>query len=137
MARYSQRLGPAAPFELTASMQTITGLSITRFFDNGELLISYYAQLFNSTVIDPDGFYQVTLDGAVIPASQLNRVMWGNSTFTDVCKTFLHSISAGVHTLAFQAQGTAAAGETIAANNALLTIVQLPLWDQDDDIITL
>jgi len=133
MARYSRRSGPPANFELTATPTLITGLTLTRFFDEGELLISAQVEVGNATGVTITPFITVTVDGVTIPgirgAPNIATGFRGAATLTTIVP-----IAAGMHTINVLGQGDAIAGDTAVANLAQLTVIQLPQWDQDTDI---
>ncbi len=136
MARYSRIRGPSVSFELPAAVVLIPGMSITRQFDQGELLILYTARADNLTAAPTNFQLQLFLDGAAtITPILLAQVPLGNSA--TLSGSALQPIDEGLHTIDLRAQGDAAVGDLVAARSAELIIIQLPLWDQAANLITL
>lgn len=133
MARYSRRSGPAANFELTAVAQTIPGMTIERFYDDGELLVMATMRYFNGTAGVGIFLPRILIDGIVYPpvSSREDTPSGFNSTHT-----FAHifPITRGRHLIELQGIGSAAAGDHVVFDSAVLTVIQLPLWDRDIDI---
>lgn len=134
--RYSRRRGPAAIFELTAPFTLITGLTISRYWDEGELLISFHARTLNVC-----GFlstFQLCpyLDGVAILAAPPAKDI-PNGSDGSLSATILQPITQGPHTIQLFASGNAAPGDIIPIQYAELVVVQLGVWDSDRDIITL
>lgn len=133
MPRYSRRLGPAANFELLATPQAVPGLSITRQWDEGELLILARVLILNGTAGTIGISFAILIDGVQIPQDVAQgQITAGNpSAFSDHA---LIPISGGIHTIHLVCTGSAVAGDVVLANGAILTVIQLPQWDQPDDI---
>src|SRR3972149_5662392 len=108
MARYSRRRGPTAQFELTAAFQTIPQLTITREWDDGEVLI-LFRHRYNNTIAAQTVFQrQPLLDGAAAVGAIMRTNVPANSNLTTADFWFL-PLTAGPHTIALQASGDAAA----------------------------
>ena len=136
MARYSRIRGPASTFELTAADQLVPGFSITRHWDDGELLIIVASQYFNGTAAAISPFLTVFLDGAaLIPNFGAGSVPAAASN--TLVGYFLQPVTAGQHTLQLHATGGAAAGDLLLMASTEFTVIQLPSWDQEAELITL
>lgn len=133
MARYSRRSGPSVAFELTASLVLVPGMTITRFFDAGELLIAYNTRIDNGTVGDVDFVADIVIDGVSVQTNPpQHRIPAGG--LGQLGNTFIASIDAGEHTIELRAGGAAAVGDNIPSDSTFLSVIQLPLWDQATDI---
>lgn len=136
MARYSRRRGPEFDFALSTAPTRVPGMTITRFFDEGELLILAHARIREDAALANQVLLIPVLDGARLyqatHASSL--VASGNLT---MALTFLSPIAAGIHTLELQASVIAATAAALLADSAELVAIQLPSWDSDADITTL
>jgi len=136
MARYSARTGPTANFELTAPFVTIPGFTITRSWDHGELFIAFGMTILNGTAAGFSHGARVLLDDQVVGPD--NWVQRSSAGFQIVISgSLMTTIAAGAHLIELQADGAAAAGDVVQAGRCTLTVIQLPLWDTDVDIITL
>lgn len=134
MARISRRSGPVVDFELTNTLTLIPGFTITRSFDDGELLIAFSSTIDNATGALADSTVQVHIDGQDIgPFTQFENIP--NGQRITHAATFIHPIAAGTHTIELRARGMAAVGDTVQDLRTYLTVIQLPRWDAEDDIL--
>ena len=134
MARYNRASGPPADFELTAAFQDVTGLSITRSWDDGEVLISFTTSISNGTGLLVETDVRVLIDG------QVQNLLFQSTTtpagqFNTLTATAFLPLSEGSHTIKLQAGGNAAVGDVLLAGFTNLTVIQLPLWDSQAGII--
>jgi len=134
--RYSRRRGPAANYDCTAAFTLIPGLTISRYWDEGEILICTRAAIFNNA--GGAGLFSISpyLDGvAILPAPPLFNIP--NASNANISATLLQALTQGPHTLALYVLGLAPPGDIVLAQNAELIVIQLGVWDSDRDIITL
>jgi len=135
--RYSRRRGPTANFECALGYQLITGMSITRFWDEGELLISGMASYNQAAGATSQFGLAIVLDAVtVLPQTPPTQTVLLGQTASLALK-ILQPIAQGQHTIQLWATGLAAAGDVIFAQSAELIVIQLPLWDATTDILTL
>jgi len=133
MARWSQRIGPPTTFELTATPTIIPNLSITRRFDDGELLIFMSVHVDNALAATFERVFDLMIDGVAHPnilASITLPVGFGGGCFNAA----IIPIAAGQHTIAIRGTGNAAVGDSLPANFSSLTVIQLPQWDDTQDL---
>lgn len=134
MARYSRRRGPPADFELTTAPQLIPGLTLTRFFDDGELLVSYGIQIRNASggtrAIRP----QLRLDGTNIYLGIIDEVVQ-SGTRIYITESIILPIVIGQHTIEVFCAGTDVVGDVASIDACHLTVIQLPHWDQSTDVL--
>lgn len=133
MPRYSRRVGPAANFELTASFQPIPQLVVSRFFDDGELLIICKSRFLNGTVAVARVIVEITVDGSAIGHSRVVDDVPA-ADFGTFNPTAFWPISRGEHAIGLQASGVAAVGDLILAGGTVLAVIQLPLWERELDL---
>lgn len=134
MARYSSRTGPPADQELVSAGAPLNGMSITRQFDAGELLILAWSRISNNAGAAAVYGLQTQLDGVTIGA--LGPVLnIPNATLGTVHAAFLVPITEGPHTLSLFMGGQIAAGDVAQQNGSRLIVIQLPLWDSDGDVL--
>ena len=133
MARYNRASGPPADFELTGSFQDITGLSITRNWDDGELFIAFVAQVNNTTLITVFTEVRVLIDGVVQNLLDISTFTLAGQFNTLAASTII-PINQGPHTIKLQGFGDAVVGDLLFANFTSLSVIQLPLWDSDKGI---
>lgn len=133
MTRYSRRSGPAADFALGVTMQTVPGLSITRYYDNGELAILARAEVFNATAGVVNLELALFLDGTIInPTARVLALPANQSQFLH--PDDLLPITEGQHTIELRAASSVGANTRVVQASARLIVIQLPLWDSDADI---
>ncbi len=135
VARLSRRRGPTADFTLTGIFQTITGLSVTRAFDEGELVIIGRARARNTEGVDQLERSRLTLDGTEIPNTETLVLAGAAIALATLSTHALQAIAAGEHTIALQARTDGGPGHSILANTAELSVIQLPVWDTTDDLL--
>lgn len=134
MARISRRRGPTANFELTATPTTLPGFTISRYFDDGELLIAFTITIDNTAASPITPNVNINLDGtSIIPGNFLDTLQAASRR--TVSRILLEPITAGVHTIELQVSNGATAGELVLANTAELLVIQLPQWDSATDIL--
>lgn len=133
MARYSRRTGPASAFDIPATLTVIPGLTITRNCGAGPLLILATAAFQNSTGFPQITTHQLFLDGVAL-AQTLRDITVLNDMGMNLSIATIEPIAAGIHTIDWRVSGAVGAGDTIRANQAELMMIQLPHWDQDDDV---
>lgn len=133
MARISRRTGPTVGFAIPEVFTLIPGLSVTRLFDDGELLILISALPDNGGVSASDFQIRATVDGqALTPGRFSTQLLPGeNPTVTGF---YLHPINAGIHTINLECLEDVNTGSTILADLSTLIVIQLPTWDQADDL---
>lgn len=133
MARYSRRLGPAANYELIGTATPIPGMSITRDWDDGELLLIARETILNGTGAQIGASFAFRVDGVQVPADVAQGTIPAGvpGTITDAQ---LITITKGTHTIDMISAGSAAAGDVVLQNGVSFIVIQLPLWDQDADI---
>lgn len=132
MARYSSRRGPNPAFDLLVTEETIPGLTITRHWDEGELLILGQASINNNSAADRNYYIAIRVDGA--GAGSAYGLIHNANGEGLACHACL-KITKGEHTISLNAKGTGNPIERINIGAATLTVIQLPIWDQDTDII--
>jgi len=128
MARYNQLQGPPANLALTATAQTIGGLSVNRNFDGGPILL--IAQVnFQNADANPDYHYVgFTLDGVAVLQDRYGWIP--AALFAGLTVITIITPPQGPHTITVTARNTGAAPNSIvlAAVNRI-TLIQLPIWD--------
>ena len=133
MARYSRRRGPPADFELSGGAQIITGLSITRFWDHGEILLLVNLGYSNNIVGNAVVTINVALDGIspflVVPQWSFTHTFFANLSLQTLIPT-----TEGVHTIDIIGTGNPVASDIILANKSTIVAIQLPLWDDPANI---
>ena len=136
MARYSRVRGPAANFELTTTLTTVPGLSITRSFGRGTLDISIGC-MFVNLVAGPVAFAsRLRIDGVAIQAADPLTDLLA-STGVHFSQRLLQAVDPGLHTIDFQVSGSASAGDRINADTGELVVIELPEWDDDVNLVIL
>jgi hypothetical protein len=131
MARYSRVGGPAIDSPLAAAFANIPGLSISRTWDDGPLILICTVGLVNGTPAPVDCAFAFAIDGAPhYPQNYAVRIPNGagiSLTHADVV-----AIAAGRRTITVQAQSTG--DPLVVAEHDLcsLTVLQLPQWDDDE-----
>lgn len=134
MARYSFRRGPQTDVDIGVGPDPLSRLTVTRFFDAGELLVIGKVEMQNSSgalttqslAIFVDGVEQ-NITAAKITLDNLARgILYANG---------LISIDAGDHTIDLRARASANAGTEAQGDTGTLIVIQLPLWDADSDIL--
>jgi len=134
VARLSRRRGPTANFALDGTFRTITGLSISRAFDDGELVILARAQVRNDSGVVQLQHCRLVLDGVEIPNSPTLVLADAVELLASLSTYALQAIAAGPHTIELQARQAAGATNVILANTGELAVIQLPVWDTTDDL---
>jgi len=136
MARYTRIRGPAANFTLPNVSTLIPGLDFTRFWDDGELLIIISCRVNNAgggtTTTDLEPFIDVTTP----PGNPLRHTSVIGELFT-LTGAYLVSFTEGIHRIRLQALSSTNNGAIVQAGGCSLICIQLPLWDQDVNLITL
>ncbi|MFQ5986640.1 MAG: hypothetical protein ACE5KQ_04720 [Thermoplasmata archaeon] len=115
-------------------MTAIPGLTVTRFFDAGELWASGSFSVFNATGAPSNFEGMILLDGAEVLSNRPSTSVPNNS-FGHFSFGLILPISRGVHTIALAARGRAPVGDTVDLNSGVFTVIQLPRWDQEDDLL--
>lgn len=134
MARYSRRTGPTVAFELTGAIAQIPGFQITRTWDEGELLILWAANVINATAGVVNANIFPVSEGLTVPvAPAVSAIPAGQRVH--MSGHALLRVTGGTFGIGLFALGSAAAGDTIEADSAILTVIQLPVWDSDADIL--
>lgn len=134
--RYSRRRGPTANHEATALWTTIPGMSIARYWDTGPLLICARAVMGNGSGGICNFSIRITIDS--IPISGIPPTHHVPDTWNaNLSGQWMEPITEGPHTIDLCVIGNAAPGDNIYANSAELIVLQLPLWDDETDFITL
>lgn len=139
MARISQRLGPSVDyFFVQAGVQEpIPGLTITRFFDEGELLVLYACTVNNENVAETEFRLKPRVDGQSLAGDSFmgmaERVPQGEAV--TISGSFIKSIAAGVHTIALFCQASNVPNARVLDLRTVLTVIQLPQWDQPTDVL--
>ncbi len=136
MARYSRRRGPLANFELTATFVTVTGFTIRRSFGRGVLDLSMTARCLNGTGATVIINTRFLLDGVVAGPGRTGISVPAAARGT-VALRALVALTQGFHVVECQVIGGAAAGDVVEADSAEFVCVEIPVWDSDEDLITL
>ncbi len=134
MARYSRRTGPTIDLALTGGYADIPGLPFTRYFDQGELLILFAARYRNTTGAAATLDIRIQVDN-LNPDHGRSVITVPTGQTIQPTNFLLHPITEGPHRISVIALANATAGNTIIANTCSLTVIQLPLWDADTDIL--
>lgn len=129
MARYNRQKGPPVDTATTNVNTPIPGLTLTRWFDNGEALVLYNSGVLAGAAIPTNVVTQLFLDGTNVLSMQDNRVPTANIQHTHHAHDFL-PLTEGFHTFEVQIAHNGANALTIMANRSALAVVQLPVWDQ-------
>jgi len=134
MARISRRIGPPANFEITGVDQLVPGMAVTRHFDDGEVLVLGQMQVLNGTAISRDPAIELSVDGVIDPN------IFGQPNIPAGAAATCHleaviPISQGVHTIAMACIGTNTLGDVVFADHSVWTVIQLPQWDSEADIL--
>lgn len=134
MARYSRRRGPPDNLGLSAAYAEISELTITRFFDDGELLVAWRVVHLNGAAVA--GLFEddLQVDGISVTTVAPGRTI-PSAHFGTLSDTILVPVTAGPHTIKLRARSSAGAGTTVEANGSHLTVVQLPQWDAPGDLL--
>jgi len=133
MARYSRRRGPAADLALTLAGVEVTALTITRFFDEGELLLLFRCGIGNGTAGPITFRARLQIDGVnVSTLPPRNTIAAFLSGF--LADAILAPVTAGIHTIRVMVEGSDIAGDILEQDTASLSVIQLPLWDTDADV---
>ncbi len=136
MARYSRIRGPNPAFEVTAANPIVPGMIITRYWDDGEILIILSSEYQNVSGAASTCTYILVLDGVAIgPAFSTPSVPNGGELMTSAHR--FAPVQAGNHEIRIQVSGAAAAGDVLTLDGTELTVIQLPLWDDSAQLITL
>lgn len=136
MARFTTIRGPAVSFQPGGGIATIPGLSVTRHFQGGPVLILFTCMVENFTGILQNLTLDLTLDATRISGfAYLNEVSNNHRVLPNLHHMIL--IPCGTHTIAARANGPNSADFLIIADNAYFTIIELPEWDQDDQVVIL
>lgn len=133
MARYSRRTGPPTNFTLNAPSTLIPGLTLTRFFDHGEILIMAQALAKNTIAQTANILMTTELNGVELLPTQV-FVRPPADTLITLTSHILIAITKGTHTIRLTAAGQFTPTGHILAGRATLTVIQLPQWDTDADI---
>ncbi|KKN15102.1 hypothetical protein LCGC14_0989510 [marine sediment metagenome] len=136
MARYSRRRGPAVDFEMTDVFTLIPGMVIERSYGRGILLITGHVRLKNTTVAVAVANLKLQFDRVFISVQYLVQSVGVNENAV-ISFSFLQAIDPGVHTIELFALGVVAVGDRVLVGGSELIVIELPAWDQDDDIVTL
>lgn len=134
MARYSRRRGPVANFALTTTDQLIPGLTVTRAFDNGELLILAHARFDTDSGVTNPNRLSIYINGV----QETHPFIEHHVQALQRAMLSLHHIvptSRGTHTIDLRASSRTPAGDVLIRNTAELVVIQLPRWDQEDDLL--
>jgi len=133
MARYSQKRGPAAAQELTGTFVVVSGLTINRFFDRGELLIVGGFKVENSSATLAGIGMQIQVDGInIFAADRATTVPPGGIGL--ISGWTIQAINEGTHSIEVRGRGETVSGDVVVANSGLISVIQLPLWDSEEDI---
>lgn len=136
MARYSRRIGPAGDFELIASRVLVPGMFVQRHYGRGALLICGHVQIVNGSAVGIEAVLEILLDGvAVGPETMAHDLVAGADGM--MAFSFLEPVSPGLHRIELFASGVADVGDVVWRRGSSLVVVELPKWDQDNDLITL
>lgn len=136
MARYSRRRGPTANYDMTGSFALVPGMTISRSFGRGTLLVCGHLRFSCIIVAGSLARFQAFLDGAGLGGS-FGAITLANNDFRTGGFCILEPILPGLHTIELRVRGDAAAGDLVDAGSAELVVIELPEWDEDDDLITL
>jgi len=131
VARYFQIIGPTANFSEPTSPTQIPQLTVTRFWDHGELLVSY-AVNYSTGAAARFSTLRVRLDGADVMAVFRSDSLPASFEMYRT-RTLIVPITEGIHTIALFISASVA-GAIITANTSNLTVIQLPLWDSAANI---
>lgn len=136
MARHSRRRGPTADFELGAAFSPIPGLSVTRTWDAGLIYAAAAAAYTNASPGPTNASLRLLIDDTPYPTITAQQFV-NNGANATLHFAALISITPGNHTIALQATGAAAAGDTITAGGTEFLLLQLPPWDDELDLVIL
>ena len=126
MARYSRRRKSAFTFTLPGSFATITDMSITRVWDDGELLILAKARMRNDSLVTAQVDIRVVIDGiAVSPIGPGATIVAGATA--SVADVILQPNNAGAHTIALEGQSTVTPDVIVLGASAQLIVIQLQI----------
>ena len=134
MARYSRRTGPAVAFLLPLVATQIPDLIITRLFDNGEVLATFTVAINNLAASARNPFIRFRLDGISQSNPTVQYTIPAGGFFTFVATTLI-ALTRGIHTLSLEGTGITDLTQEVRANLGTFTAIQLPLWDQDTDLL--
>lgn len=139
MARMSQRIGPTADYSFVQAnvQELIPGMTITRFFDEGELLILYTSNLENGGVPEASFRLRARVDGQS-PAldvfhARASRVMQGQAVA--LSGAYIKRIASGIHTIQLTCEVDVVPDTTARESRSSLVVIQLPQWDSAADVL--
>ena len=137
MPRYSRVRAPASTFETFTALTLLPGALVQRLFGLGPLLVSGYVRFDNSSGLTVSGQVDVRVDGVSIPGGSLPLTT--QETGRSAAVPFVHFIepSPGVRLIEVFVAGVDTALHTVPLLGCELVVIELPLWDSDDDLITL
>lgn len=132
--RYSSRAGPAGAWTLPLTYTLIPGLTITRYWDNGPLLIAWTAATTNAAATLQQHAVRVYLDGSQVPQAYSRATCINGDSISQSGATIVDP-GIGTHTIELRALGPGDATNTAQANGSRLTAIQLPHWDNTGDLL--
>lgn len=136
MARYSRIIGPALDYTVTAVETVIPGFSVTREWDDGELLLLVSSRIAGSVLSSERMQLRPRID--LDPATALNYILDTETTLdTTFAFATLLQMTAGRHTIDLTAVRVDPVAFTIRGGRTELILIQLPLWDSVANLVVL
>lgn len=136
MARYSRRRGPNSSVELVDAFTVVPEFTITRTYGRGNLLIDFVGCVQNTTGVSVNVIGIFIIDGVFTPSAGWTQTVL-NGSINQMVMRLLESIVPGEHVIQVAFFGSATSGDLLTPGQSELTVLELPAWDQDDDLITL
>ncbi len=136
MARNSRVRGPTGIFTMPVPFTPVTGMSISRPWDDGPILLLARARMSNAGAASVNFCLQIWEDGTSISGVPMCQDIPAGSAAV-IAHGHLHLPSAGAHTYQLAGSADGAATSRLVAGGAELIAIQFPRWDQEDGLITL
>lgn len=139
MSRSIRIRGPAGPFDvpdLLSPFATIPGFTVTRSFDDGDLVILLSIYTSNGAAGGDRLTIAVRIDGTRIPIGAPDHFVPG-SQVNIITLNYAQPLAAGTHTIDVQVQGGLGTALNIPNGRTELIILQTGPLSPADDFITL
>lgn len=136
MARYSRVRGPATNFQVPTSPIVIPGISLTRTFGDGTLIIAATVSVISLNPTPMAYNFHPVLDGVRFLDTAFGQWSLEPGQFQAGSWWVLQPISRGQHTLEVHISAGTASTLRVSADGTEFSVIELPEWDRDDFLVS-
>lgn len=136
MARYSRRRGPSVDFFLTSGLNPVPGFDVVRHFGRGVLDLRFSGSLSPLGITPINTFFSFLVDGVGVPVIPFQSSIATDTTLV-ACFSSLEPIEPGFHLVQVAFDLGNGISSVLHQRFSEFIVIELPEWDQDDDLITL